>query len=198
MFPVQVLQDLGAAKAFETALHVIVEPFQRLGSQEPEENTELENRKFQLWNRMVEWWMAKSATIFCSSFRRNVAFYFFTPWIWAGQFALTIESNGSDAVWVLSLAASSLAALRSPATHRHVSKPKLAFGMIRDTWSNHPSCPSWYPPSPRQVSEVIDFQWTGNAWVTLDKTSRRTMYLSPSPKHADKCLPSEPLSDTSF
>lgn len=74
MFPVQILQDLGAAKAFETALYVIVEPFQRLGSQEPEENTELENRKFQLRNRIIEWWMAKFATIFCSSFCQNVAF----------------------------------------------------------------------------------------------------------------------------
>lgn len=39
----QVLQDLGAAKAFEATLHVIVEPFQRLGPENPEDNTENQN-----------------------------------------------------------------------------------------------------------------------------------------------------------
>lgn len=35
MFPVQVLQDLGAAETLEAALHVAVEPFQRLRPQKP-------------------------------------------------------------------------------------------------------------------------------------------------------------------
>ena len=35
MFPVQVLQDLGTAKTLEAALHVAVEPFQRLRPQKP-------------------------------------------------------------------------------------------------------------------------------------------------------------------
>ena len=43
VFPVQVLQDLGAAKAFEATLHVIVEPVQRLGPENPEDNTENQN-----------------------------------------------------------------------------------------------------------------------------------------------------------
>lgn len=41
VFPVQVFQDLGAAEALETALHIIVEPFQGLGSQKPGEDKEL-------------------------------------------------------------------------------------------------------------------------------------------------------------
>lgn len=35
MFPVQVLQDLGTTKTLEAALHVAVEPFQRLRPQKP-------------------------------------------------------------------------------------------------------------------------------------------------------------------
>lgn len=81
MFPVQVLQDLGAAKAFEAALHIIVEPFQRLGPQNPEDNTELENRKLALKDRIMKWWIAKVATILHSSFHQEVVS---TPQIWAG------------------------------------------------------------------------------------------------------------------
>lgn len=35
MLLVQVLQDLGAAEALETGLHVVVEPLQRLRPQKP-------------------------------------------------------------------------------------------------------------------------------------------------------------------
>lgn len=61
MFPVQVFQDLGAAEALEAALHIIVEPFQRLGSQEPEGNTESQERISELQDKVAEWWMAKVA-----------------------------------------------------------------------------------------------------------------------------------------
>lgn len=74
MFPVQILQDLGTAEAFETALHIIVEPFQRLSSQEPGGNTESENRKFEFQNGIIQWRSAKVATILCCLSHQKVEF----------------------------------------------------------------------------------------------------------------------------
>ena len=102
-----------------------------------------QHRKLELKERIRKQGLAKAATILCRLLPSRRRAFFSAPWIWAGPVTCSDHRDWwKQCCASPEPAASSLAAPGRPATLCHVNKPKIAFGMTRDTRPDHPSCPS--------------------------------------------------------